>query len=369
MKYIFSFLSFVLFVIFSFGQSSIADNPKLLKKQGLPKVKNIILMIGDGMGTSQIYAGMTANKGHLNIERFQNIGFSKTYAANDYITDSGAGGTAISTGYKTYDGAIGVDRDTISRKSILEYAEMHQKSSGLVVTCALTHATPASFIAHQASRKMNEEIAADFLKTDFEVAIGGGLKYFNQRKDSADLTKSLRDKGYSVITSPDSIQSAMGSKLAGLLYADHPPKFSEGRGDMLLRSTMKALEVLSQDADGFFLMIEGSQIDWGGHDNDTRYIVDEMIDFDKAIGAMLDYAEKDGHTLVIVTADHETGGMGLVSGNIKTGEVSAKYTTGDHTGVMVPVFAFGPEAETFRGIYENTAIFDKMMSAFGFKKE
>lgn len=368
MKFVIS-ISILLLVNFSFGQTTTDNNPKSLKKQDHPKVKNIILLIGDGMGTSQIYAGMTANKGHLNIERLQNIGFSKTYAANDYITDSGAGGTAISTGYKTYNVAIGVDRDTISRKSILEYAEMNKKSSGIVVTCALTHATPASFIAHQPSRKMNEEIAADFLKTDFEVAIGGGLKYFNQRKDNADLTKSLRDKGYSVITSPDSIESARGSKLAGLLYAEHPPKISEGRGDMLLKSAMKAIEILSKDANGFFLMIEGSQIDWGGHDNDTRYVVDELIDFDKTIGAMLDYAEKDGNTLVIVTADHETGGMSLNSGNIETGEVGAKFTTGDHTGVMVPVFSYGPEAENFRGIYENTAIFYKMMSAFGFNKE
>jgi len=369
MRNILTLFSFLLIVQINFGQVGADNKSKSLKKQDHPKVKNIILMIGDGMGTSQIYAGMTANKGQLNIERFRNIGFSKTYSADDYVTDSGAGGTAISTGYKTYNGAIGVDKDTIARKTILEYAEMHQKSSGLVATCAITHATPASFISHQSSRKMQEEIAADFLKTDFEVAIGGGLKYFNQRKDNIDLTGSLKEKGYNVITSPDSISSAKGNKLAGLLYQEHPPKFSEGRGDMLLKSGMKAIEVLSQDEDGFFLMIEGSQIDWGGHDNDTRYIVEELIDFDQTIGAMLDFAQKDGKTLVIVTADHETGGMGLNSGNIEKGEVSAKYTTGDHTGVMVPVFAFGPEAENFRGIFENTAIFDKMMSAFGFKKE
>jgi alkaline phosphatase len=364
-------ISISIFVAFHvcYGQVSNQSNPKALKKQDHRKVKNIILMIGDGMGVAQIYAGMTANYGHLNIERFQNIGFSKTYSASDYITDSGAGGTALSTGYKTYDSAIGVDKDTIPRKTILEYAEENQKATGLIATCAITHATPASFIAHQPSRKNLEEIAADFLKTDFDIIIGGGLNNFNQRKDQADLTQELRKKGYSIVTSPDSMSTVKGSRIAGLLYPVHPPKYSEGRGDLLKQSALKAIEILNKDEEGFFLMIEGSQIDWGGHDNDIRYITDEMIDFDNTIGAVLDFAQDDGNTLVIVTADHESGGLGLNGGNIKRGEIIARFTTGDHTGVMVPVFAFGPGSESFRGIYENTEIFTKMMMNFGFKKE
>jgi alkaline phosphatase len=114
-------------------------------------------------------------------------------------------------------------------------------------------------------------------------------------------------------------------------------------------------------------MIEGSQIDWGGHANDTQYIVDEMVDFDNAIGKVLDFAEKDGNTLVIITADHETGGFSLVNGNMQAGTVEGKFTTGGHTGVMVPVFAYGPGAVLFSGIYENTAIFNKMLQAFNFK--
>ncbi len=369
MRYLFSIFSFVLFTNFSFGQIGTENNPKPLKKQDHTKVKNIILMIGDGMGTSQIYAGMTANKGHLNIERFRDIGFSKTYSANDYITDSGAGGTALSTGFKTYNGAIGVDKDTIPRTTILEYAEKNGKSTGLVVTCSITHATPASFISHQPSRKMMEEIALDFLKTDIEVFFGGGLDNFRYRKDGIDLTRHLAGKGYQIICSPDSIPFANGQKVAGLLYKEHPPKYSDGRGEILTNASLKAIEILNQNSNGFFLMIEGSQIDWGGHDNDASYVVNEMIDFDRAIGKVLEFARENGNTLVIITADHETGGMGLNSGSIEKGEVNAKFTTGDHTGVMVPVFAFGPDAENFRGIYENTAIFDKMMSAFGFKKE
>jgi len=125
--------------------------------------------------------------------------------------------------------------------------------------------------------------------------------------------------------------------------------------------------MLEQQDNGFFLMIEGSQIDWGGHDNNTDYIVEEMLDFDKTVGLVLDFAKKDGQTLVIVTADHETGGMGLNNGNIQTGEVQAGYTSTSHTGIMVPVFAFGPGSDDFRGIYENTGIFYKMMKAFGFE--
>lgn len=359
-------LSLLFFAGICQAQVGSGNQTKKLKKHEHGQAKNIILMIGDGMGVSQIYAGMTANHGHLNLDQFQNIGFSKTHSANDYITDSGAAATAISTGRKTFDGAIGVDIDTIPATSILEYAEKNNKATGMVVTCSMTHATPASFIAHQASRKNYEEIAADFLNTDIDVFIGGGLKNFNQRKDQRDLTSQLDDKGYQLIYSPDSIKFAIGEKIAGLVYQEHGPKYSEGRGDMLSHSAQKAMEVLNKDTDGFFLMIEGSQIDWGGHDNDGPYVVNEMLDFDRTIGIVLEFAEKDGNTLVIVTADHETGGMSLTGGNIEKGEVNAKFTTGDHTGVMVPVFAFGPGSENFRGIYENTEIFNKMMVAFGF---
>jgi alkaline phosphatase len=334
------------------------------KKKDHPK--NIILMIGDGMGVAQIYAGMTANKGHLNIERFQTIGFSKTYSGNDFITDSGAGGTALATGQKTFNGAIGVDIDSVSSKSILEYAEDHHKATGLVVSCSITHATPASFVAHQSSRKNVQAIAVDLVNSGVDVFFGGGLNYFCKRSDKLDLTQDLALRGYQLIYSPDSINFATGPKVAGLIYASEPPKYSEGRGNELLVASLKAIEILHKEKNGFFLMIEGSQIDWGGHDNDTKYITDELLDFDRTVGKILEFAEKDGNTLVIITADHETGGMGLVGGNISTGEVIAKFTTGDHSGVMVPVFALGPGSDNFKGIFENTDIFMKMMKAFGF---
>lgn len=326
---------------------------------------NIILMIGDGMGVAQVYAGYTANKGQLNLFRCNSVGFSKTYSSSDYITDSGAGATAISTGHKTYNGAIGVDKDTVLAKTILEYAEDKGLATGLVSTSSITHATPASFIAHQVSRDNYEGIALDFLKTDIEVFIGGGINNFSVRKDHRDLLKELRLKGYQVVFSMDSIRKITHGKLAGLTAKDHNPSIIDGRGDMLPNSTQTALNILSESKKGFFLMVEGSQIDWGSHGNNANYVEKEMIDFDKAIGKALDFARKDGHTLVIITADHETGGMSLVGGDYQQGTVVARFSTTDHTGIMVPVFAFGPGAELFQGVQENTDLFEKMMKLLG----
>ncbi len=348
---------------------SISAQNKSHKGEHYKKAKNIILLIGDGMGLSQIYAGMTANKGHLNMERCKDIGFSKTYSANDFITDSGAGGTAISTGYKTYDHAIGVDKDTIPRETILEYAEENGKATGLVVTSTITHATPAAFISHQPNRNNYEDIATDFLKSDIDVFIGGGLNNFNDRKDHQDLTMQLRDKGYQLVYDTAGLKNITSGKLAGLVFKDSPPKYSDGRGNMLPDASQKAIDMLNQNKKGFFLMIEGSQIDWGGHDNDADYVVNEMLDFDRVVGKVLDFAEKDGKTLVIITADHETGGLGILGGNIAEGKVNCGFLTKDHTGVMVPIFTFGPGSENFKGIYENTEIFHKMMNAFRFEEK
>ncbi|MEJ0102959.1 MAG: alkaline phosphatase [Bacteroidota bacterium] len=330
--------------------------------------KNIILMIGDGMGTAQIYAGLTANKGHLNLERCTYTGFHKNQSSNEYVTDSGAGATAFSIGQKTYNGAIGVDATKVAHPTILEIAEKNRLSTGLVVSCSITHATPAAFIAHQPSRAMVEEIAADFLKTDIDVFIGGGRKHFTQRKDGKNLVDSLKARHYQVADTLTDIVKISSGKLAGFIADVEPPKVSEGRGDQLLQSAKTALNILQKNKKGFFMMIEGSQIDWGGHANDTQYVINEMTDFDKAIGAVLDFAEKDGNTLVIITADHETGGMALINGDMTTGKVEAKFITNDHTGVMIPVFSYGPGAERFSGIYPNNTIFNKMMDAFQFKQ-
>ncbi|MCF8298135.1 MAG: alkaline phosphatase [Saprospiraceae bacterium] len=324
-------------------------------------------MIGDGMGLSHIFAAMTANKNHLYIENFKHIGFSKTQSADNYVTDSGASGTAMACGVKTYNGAIGVDMNKKPLKSILKYAEDNGKATGLVATSSITHATPASFIANNISRNNYEEIAADFLKTDIDLFIGGGRDNFEKRKDGKNLTNELKEKSYSIVYNLTDLQSLNQGKVAALLYDAHCPKMPK-RGNMLEVSTKKAIEILNQDEDGFFLMIEGSQIDWGGHLRNQTFIINEIFDMDKALGIALEFAAKNKETLIIVTADHETGGLSVNDGNMKTGDVKTKFSTSSHTGLMVPVFAIGPGAEKFEGIYENTEIFDKMMVLFEFSK-
>ncbi len=324
-------------------------------------------MVGDGMGIAQIQAAMTVNNNHLNFERFTNSGFSKTSSASSYITDSAAGATAFSTGKKTYNGAIGVDSDTVTQKNILEYAEEAGLATGLVATSSITHATPAAFIAHQPSRQMKDAIALDFLKTDIDVFIGGGRDYFTKRNDGLNLTADLEENGYAVIFEQSEFVNIASGKLAALLAPDAMPAFSKGRGDMLAPASMKAIELLNKNDKGFFLMIEGSQIDWGGHSNDIEYVVSELLDFDNTIGQVLDFAKKDGETLVIVTADHETGGLTLVGDNILKDSTAAYFSTTHHTAVMVPVYAIGPGSKVFNGTYENNTIFDKMMNALNLR--
>jgi len=323
------------------------------------KPKNIILLIGDGMGTAHIFAGLTANGGHLYMNNFRSIGFSKTQSSDDYITDSAAGGTALSTGKRTYNGAIGVDDDQLPLQTILEEAEEKQLSTGLVSTSAITHATPASFIAHQGARGSYEAIAADFLKTDVDVFIGGGYKHFAVRQDGQDLIRELKAKGYAVLQDMSEIVKVTSGKLAGLTAPEHNDRLGK-RGDLLPKATQTAINILKNNEKGFFLMVEGSMIDWGSHANDTQFTVEEVLDFDQAIGVALKFAAKNEETLVIVTADHETGGMCNVAGDFKTGKVTAQFISTDHTAVMVPIFAYGPGAEHFTGIMDNTEIHTKM---------
>jgi len=323
------------------------------------KPKNIVLLIGDGMGVSHVFAGITANGGSLFLDNFKHIGFSKTSSANNYITDSAAGGTALAAGVKTYNGAIGVDVNKNPVKSILQEAIENGLAGGLVSTSAITHATPASFIAHQAARSSYEAIAADFLNTDIDVFIGGGYKHFTDREDGRNLAKELQEKGYKVLQNLDEISEVQSGKLAGLTASEHHGRIEE-RSDMLPVATKTALNILSKNKKGFFIMVEGSQIDWAGHANNTTYTVEDMLDFDKTIGEVLEFAAADGQTLVIVTADHETGGMAVSGGNFKTGTVKGAFTSTNHTAVMVPIFAWGPGAQEFMGIMENTDVHSKM---------
>jgi alkaline phosphatase len=340
--------------------------PNYVQTKSKKKPKNIILMIGDGMGLAQLYSAMTANGGHLFLENFKNIGFSKTYSSDNYITDSAAGGTALSSGIKTYNGAIGVDPDKKPVPNIRELAEKKGLKTGLVTTSAITHATPASFIAHVDSRGSYEDIAADFLKSNIDLFIGGGIKNFEERKDGRNLSKELKEKGYQVLYNIEEIQKVKSGKLAGLTAPEHNKPMPE-RGEILVPATQTAINLLSQGKKGFFLMIEGSEIDFLAHENKTPGVVLETLDFDRAIGAALKFAASNGETLIIVTADHETGGMTINGGDYKTGKVIGKFTTGSHTGIAVPIYSFGPGAEQFKGFMENTDIAKKMMQLLKLK--
>lgn len=329
-----------------------------------PEVKNVILLIGDGMGVNQVYSGITANKG-LNLEKAQFVGLAKTYSASSYITDSAAGGTALATGTKTYNGAIGVDESGNEVKSILELAAENGLSTGVVASCAVTHATPASFVAHQAKRSMQEEIAVDFVNSDITLFIGGGKKFFTDRSDKNNLLTELAAKGFKVAMDMESIMNTESGKLAALIADEHPAPYPE-RGEFLPESTQKALELLKDNEKGFFLMVEGSQIDWAGHANETEYVINEVVDFDRAVKVAFDFADQNPGTLVVVTADHETGAMSIVGGDLSEGDVKADWATTGHSAVMVPVFSYGAAASEFSGIYENTDIFNKILSLYNF---
>ncbi len=327
------------------------------------KPKNIILLIGDGMGLSQVSTAIYYKDGKPNFERFHTIGLSKTSSASDLITDSAAGATVFSTGAKTYNGAIAVDMDTIPRPTIVEQLSKRGLATGIIATSSLQHATPASFYAHVKSRSMYEDITAFAPNSGVNFFAGGGLKFFNKRKDGKDLLMEMKAKGYEVITDQLPKIPSESNEII-LLAQDGMPKMTEGRGDFLPNATKLALEKLSKNEKGFFLMVEGSQIDWGGHNNDSEYLIQELLDFDKTLGVALDFAKQNGETLIIVTADHETGGYTLASDGKDYNKIKPSFSTNGHSGTMVPVFTEGPGASLFNGIFESNEIYSKMMMLF-----
>jgi len=241
----------------------------------------------------------------------------------------------------------------------------------LIATAFIVHATPASFFAHQPLRVLHERIAADLLKVDIDLIIGGGKKYFDRREyDNRNLYQELEDKGYSVSDYSQieltGVNFKPKNKIVHFTADRHPVPVSAGRNYLPFASKIgpRFLKQFNEDK-GFFLMIEGSQIDWAAHGNEGKLAIEETLDFDRAIGEVLDFAREDKNTLVIVTADHETGGMAINPGS-KKGKLKTAFTTNGHTASLVPVFAYGPGAEQFKGIYENTAIYHKMYKLLGF---
>ena len=316
-------------------------------------------MIGDGMGPAQVYSLILTSQEKTAFQRFPYSGFSITKSASNEITDSAAGGTAIAIGRRTNNGVVGMDPDSIAVPSMLDIFAEQGKKTGVVVTCAVTHATPADFIAHNITRQDNEGIALEIAnKEKLDVLFGGGKKYFTEREDKQDLLGKMWDNGWNIYDSLPQIEDNNARTMV-LTCRKHLVKAPE-RGDYLPKATSKALEMLDNE-NGFFLMIEGSQIDFACHDNDSATLVEEMRDFNKAINVVLDFAEKDGNTLVVVTADHETGGLTIVDPEGRYTRTDFKWSTGSHSAVFVPVFSYGPGAEKFSGIMDNTEIISKIM--------
>ncbi len=328
--------------------------------------KNIILLIGDGMGITQISAGMYINDNYIAFERMPIVGLHKSYSSDDLVTDSAAGATAFSCGVKTYNGAIAVNPDQTPCPTLLELAEQQGKPTGLVATSTIVHATPAAFYAHANSRESYELIAAQLAASDVDFFIGGGQRYFDQRKsDQRDLLAEMAAKGRVVDSYFDRTIGDLrvnNTKTYGYLTSHGDPlPVAQGR-NYFQKATALCLDFLTArdtEGKGFFAMIEGSQIDWGGHANNSDYIITEMIEFSQVVDDVLDFAAAEGNTLVVVTADHETGGYAINKGSTMD-SIAGAFTSDYHTADLIPVFAYGPGAEAFSGIYENTAIYDKL---------
>jgi len=357
-----SVLFLLAFVILALTPSC---NNKKEEPQEQPKAMNVIYMIGDGMALPQVYAAMLASHEKMTFSQFPYIGVVDTHSASNDITDSAAAGTALSSDHKTNNAMLGMNPDSIPVKTLLEVFAEQGKETGIVVSSYVTHATPAAFYAKVPHRRQYEDIAVQMAENPYlNLIIGGGMKHFNQRKDSLDLVARMENElGWTVYDTLDCIDVNC-KKYAVMANDDHMPPAAV-RGDFLPRAVKTALKTLDSAENGFFLMVEGSQIDFACHGHDSTWMMDEMLDFDYAIKVALDYAKEKGNTLVVVTADHETGGLTLPDPQGKYTNVVFNYSTGSHTCMPVLVYAYGPGAEQFTGWMQNTDLKGKILNACG----
>ena len=352
---------------------------------------NIILFIGDGMGNAHRKAARwtaVGETGMLFMDDMATHGWAQTGSADNPVTDSAAAATAMSTGVKTNNGVIGMDAGLNIVFTILEEAKSRGKMVGLVTTTQVTHATPAAFAAHVRNRKLMTAIAEQMMDAAVDVILGGGEDEFlpdtetgcfpeaGERNDGRNLIDEASALGYTYVCKLAdfvAVDPASTARLLGL-FADEgmPRPFSPSLAEM----TQKAIDILSKSSRGFFLMVEGGQIDWASHANDADNAISDTIELDDAVKVARDYVLVDHDTLVIVTADHETGGMSVsLSSSGAPGEDGpfgmpdgkefyVNWSTSSHTAPDVPVTALGPSSEMLTGTYENTYIFDVMLNAF-----
>ena len=308
-----------------------------------PAARNVVLMIGDGMGSEHVWAAWLSNHGQLNITSLPVTGFSITTSASHTVTDSAAGGTAIACGCKAINGQLGLDAKGNPVDSLAVHMRRAGKSTGIVVTKSVTDATPAAFYAHEKSRKNTSAIAAQLVEAGFDVVAGGGAGDFTAEQKEK-LEKSCRW-----------LELAASGNCAAV----------SGRGEWMPKAVERALDELQDDPDGLFLMVEGSKIDVEAHVNNLPEVVQETLDFDKCVGVVLEWMKKHPDTLLVVTADHQTGGLSLKDGDKEKGEVKGHFSTFNHSGVSVPVYATGVGASAFTGVMDNTELAPRIRQAAG----
>ena len=325
--------------------------------------KSIILIVADGTGIGQhTYAYYLGSR--FSLQRFAHVGLMTTHPADSLkVTESGAAATAMATGHKTYTRAIGVDENKRPLKTVLEYALEKGMATGLVATSSITHATPAAFASHVADRSDEPEIARQMAAAGLTVIFGGGRRYFLSRgqggEQEEDLLAVMISQGTQVI---DSLGQPVSPDrpVVGLFTMDYMPKAVDGRRPTTTAMALRAVAILEQDPDGFFLMVEESQVDWAGHDNDPEYLRYEMESLGELVGALLDYQASHPQVLVLLVADHETGGLSVLDKALGAGLKTAWVTKG-HTGNLVPIFASGPGSEAFDAVVDNTFIGQKLI--------
>ncbi len=320
--------------------------------------KNIILLIADGMGLPQLQAANTANRGDLNIFRIKRMGLSLTSSYDSYITDSAPGATAFSTGKKTNNRSVGVDHTGKALLQLPNLMAAKGKRTALITSGDITDATPAAFYAHQQERSNSLSILQDLHQSPISILAGSGSRQIDSvlfRANDIQYFSRVQDmhfvQGKKIVVT-DSIASK---------------RILDGRGNWLQKAFLSSVDILKKDSAGFFMMIEGAKVDHGGHDNHLPFVITEALDFDQLVAAVLRFADSNGETLVIVTSDHETGGLTLLDGDIREGYVSGHFSTTDHTALPVPYFVYGPGSHLFTGVIQNTEIFNLIMQSLSIK--
>lgn len=324
------------------------------------EVKNIIYLIGDGMGLSSVSMMMVESGYEVTIfDKAENVALQKTYSADNRVTDSAASGTALASGYKTNNTFVGCTPDGVAVESLMDVAKAEGKATGVVVTTYLQHATPAAFYAHTQNRHNYDVITEQLVESSLDVAIGGGMGFFKEvyKEQVADVIAS---NGFSLATEFSQLEAQAGDSRTLALLADW--EVGANSGSYLADATREALRLLEVrgEDNGFVLMVEGSLIDGMGHANDAQAQQLEMQSFMGAVEVAVEYAKLHEGTLVVVTADHETGGLSIVSAdanfNLSEQGVEYRWSTKGHSGVMIPIYLYGTASESINGIVENTDI-------------